>query len=46
MSNVEDLNEYITRFLSYVNGEITEEEFAPIPIPKEVDMEMQRDSFY
>ena len=45
MSNVETLNEYIEKIFQYWNGETTEE-FELIPIPEEVDREMQKDSFY
>ena len=39
MSRVEELNQYIQELFDYWD-------FEPIPIPKEVDDEMQRDSFY
>ena len=44
MSNAETLNQYIKELFDYWNGE--NDDFEPIPIPKEVDDEMQRDSFY
>jgi len=44
MSNTETLNQYIKELFDYWNGK--NDDFEPIPIPKEVDDEMQRDSFY
>ena len=41
MRNAETLNQYIKELFDYWN-----DYFEPIPIPKEVDDEMQRDSFY
>ena len=44
MSNAETLNQYIKELFDYWDGK--NDDFEPIPIPKEVDDEMQRDSFY
>ncbi len=44
MSNAETLNQYIKELFDYWNGK--NDDFEPIQIPKEVDDEMQRDSFY
>lgn len=44
MSRVEELNQYIQELFDYWDGK--NDDFEPIPIPKEVDDEMQRDSFY
>ena len=44
MNNAETLNQYIKELFDYWNGK--NDDFEPIPIPKEVDDEMQRDSFY
>ena len=44
MSNAETLNKYIKELFDYWNGK--NDDFEPTPIPKEVDDEMQRDSFY
>lgn len=44
MSNTETLNQYIKELFDYWSGK--NDDFEPIPIPKEVDDEMQRDSFY
>lgn len=44
MSRVEELNQYIQELFNYWDGK--NDDFEPIPIPKEVDDEMQRDSFY
>lgn len=44
MSNAEALNKYIENLFDYWNGK--NDDFEPIPIQKEVDDEMQRDSFY
>ena len=44
MSRVEELNQYIQELFDYWEGK--NDDFEPIPIPKEVDDEMQRDSFY
>lgn len=43
MSRVEELNQYIQELFDYWDGK--NDDFEPIPIPKEVDDEMQRDSF-
>lgn len=45
-SDAQLLNEYLDMLLKYWNGEIDEDDFTPIPIPAEVDSEMQKDSFY
>ncbi len=39
---IDDLN--IDRLIKFMNGE--SDNFEPIPIPKEVDDEMQKDRFY
>jgi len=39
---IDDLN--IDALIKFMNGE--NDDFEPIPIPKEVDDEMQKDSFY
>ena len=44
MSRAEELNKYIEELFAYLNGE--NDDFEPIPISKEVDNEMQKDSFY
>ena len=44
MSNAETLNQYTKELFDYWDGK--NDDFEPIPIPKEVDDEMQRDSFY
>jgi len=44
MNNAETLNQYIKELFDYWNGK--NDDFESIPIPKEVDDEMQRDSFY
>lgn len=44
MDRVEELNQYIQQLFDYWEGK--NDDFEPIPIPKEVDDEMQRDSFY
>ena len=44
MSRVEELNQYIQELFDYWDGK--NDDFEAIPIPKEVDDEMQRDSFY
>lgn len=44
MDNVEALNKYIDDVCAYWRGE--NDDFQPIAIPKEVDDEMQKDSFY
>lgn len=44
MSNAETLNQYIKELFDYWNEK--NDDFEPIQIPKEVDDEMQRDSFY
>lgn len=41
MSRVEELNQYIQELFDYWDGK--NDDFEPIPIPKEVDDEMQRD---
>lgn len=41
---IEELNQYIQELFDYWDGK--NDDFEPIPIPKEVDDEMQRDSFY
>lgn len=43
MSRAEELNQYIQELFDYWDGK--NDDFEPIPIPKEVDDEMQRDSF-
>lgn len=44
MSNAETLNQYIKELFDYWEGK--NDDFEPIPIPKEVDDEMEKDSFY
>ena len=44
MSNAEALNQYIKELFDYWDGK--NDDFEPIPISKEVDDEMQKDSFY
>lgn len=44
MSRAEELNKYISDLMDYLEGK--NDDFAPMPIPKEVDDEMQKDSFY
>ena len=44
MSNAETLNQYKKELFDYWNEK--NDDFEPIQIPKEVDDEMQRDSFY
>ena len=39
-----EFNNYIDGLIKFMNGE--NDDFEPIPIPKEVDDEMQKDSFY
>ena len=39
-----EFNNYIDDLIEFMNGE--NDDFEPIPIPKEVDDEMQKDSFY
>lgn len=39
-----EFNRYIDDLIKYWNGE--NDDFKPIPIPKEVDDEMEKDSFY
>ena len=49
MSDVKILNEHVDMCMKYWNGEITEEEFADkqvLHVSKDVDEEMQQDSFY
>lgn len=41
MSNAETLNQYIKELFDYWDGK--NDDFEPIPIPKEVDDEMQAD---
>ena len=48
-SNVKILNEHLNMVFAYWDGEISEEEFLrnrKLHISKEVDSEMQKDSFY
>ena len=44
MSNAEALNQYIKELFDYWDGK--NDDFEPIQISKEVDDEMQKDSFY
>lgn len=44
MSRAEELNQYIQELFDYWNGK--NDDFKPVPIPKEVDDEMKKDSFY
>lgn len=44
MTNAEALNQYIKELLDYWDEK--NDDFEPIPISKEVDDEMQKDSFY
>lgn len=44
MSRVEEFNKYISDLMDYWEGK--NDDFEPMPIPKEVDDEMQKDSFY
>lgn len=44
MSGAGVLNQYIEKLFDYWDGK--NDDFEPVPIPKEVDDEMQRDSFY
>ena len=44
MCRVEELNQYIQQLFDYWEGK--NDDFEPIPIPKEVDDEMEKDSFY
>lgn len=44
MSNAEALNQYIKELFDYLDGK--NDDFEPIPISKEIDDEMQKDSFY
>ena len=39
-----EFNNYIDGLIKFMNGE--NDDFEPIPIPKEVDDEMQKDRFY
>ena len=39
-----EFNNYIDDLIKFMNGE--NDDFEPIPIPKEVDDEMQKDRFY
>lgn len=41
-----EFNKYIDNLIDFMNGEIDDDEFELIPISKEVDDEMQKDSFY
>ena len=42
MCRVEELNQYIQQLFDYWEGK--NDDFEPIPIPKEVDDEMEKDS--
>lgn len=42
--DVKALNEYIEELFKFWDGE--NDDFKPLPIPEEIDREMQRDSFY
>ena len=44
MNRVEEFNKYISDLMDYWEGK--NDDFVPMPIPKEVDDEMQKDSFY
>lgn len=44
MSRAEALNQYIQELFNYWDGK--NDDFKPVPISKEVDDEMERDSFY
>lgn len=44
MSRAEELNQYIQELFDYWNGK--NDDFKPVPIQKEVDDEMEKDSFY
>ena len=44
MCRVEELNQYIQQLFDYWEGK--NDDFETIPIPKEVDDEMEKDSFY
>jgi hypothetical protein len=44
MCRAEELNQYIQQLFDYWEGK--NDDFEPIPIPKEVDDEMEKDSFY
>ncbi len=44
MCRVEELNQYIQQLFDYWEGK--NDDFEPIPIQKEVDDEMEKDSFY
>ena len=44
MCRVEELNQYIQQLFDYWEGK--NDDFEPIPIPKEVDDEMEKDYFY
>ena len=39
-----EFNNYIDDLIKFMNGE--NDDFEPIPTPKEVDDEMQKDRFY
>lgn len=43
ISNAEALNQYIKELFAYWDGK--NDNFEPVPIPKEIDDEMQKDSF-
>lgn len=43
ISNAEALNQYIKELFDYLDGK--NDNFEPVPIPKEIDDEMQKDSF-
>ena len=44
MNRVEEFNKYISDLMDYWEGK--NDDFEPMQIPKEVDEEMQKDSFY
>lgn len=44
MSNAEELNDYVQELFEYWDGK--NDNFKPITILKEVDDEMEKDSFY
>lgn len=49
MKSVSELNDFVDLVISLWNGEITELEFEQnrnLYIPKEIDYEMQKDTFY
>ena len=43
ISNAEALNQYIKELFDY--WDVKNDNFEPVPIPKEIDDEMQKDSF-